>query len=393
MGLGQNFDHFSIEQVADPYHLWKALRDKEPIAKSELYGGFYVISRYEDVRRAAQDTAIFSSAEGAAIPSESMPNMVPIDIDPPDHHDYRNIINPAFTPDAVARHEPMIRAIAIDLIDRLSGRHEFDVVAELARDFPPLVTLGFLGFPSETHDLMTRAVNDLTHLRGNDQDDRMAEAGAQMLQTITSLIESRRDGEPHSSERDDLLSTVLHASFQGRPLTDWEVIQMMVNLLFGAVETTATSLAGSLLYLATNPDAQRRLRDQHPIPNAALEELIRWVSPIQCLGRTVRQDTEVGGCPLHKGDRVLLHWASANQDERVFTHPELVDLDRRPNRHVAFGFGPHHCVGSHLGRLMLGVGLEEFLSRIDPFTLGDHDDIEWSGGEARSLRRLPLRVP
>jgi cytochrome P450 len=389
MTLGADFDHCSVEQVTNPFPMWKALRDHEPVARSERHGGFYVLTRYTDVRLAAQDTETFSSAGvGTGIPPQPF-TLIPIDTDPPDQHDYRTIINPAFTAAAVAADEKRIRSVVVSLIEPLTRLDEFEVVSLLARPFPPMVTLSFLGFPDDVREAMTRAIDDLTHLRGLEQ-ERIAEASAAVLHAITVTLEARR-ADP-SSHRGDLLDTMLRADFQGRPLTDLELTQLLLTLLFGAIETTATALAGSLLYLATHRDVQQRLRGQRPIPHTAVEELIRWVSPLQALARTVTKDTEIGGCPLRQGDRVLLHWAAANQDERVFPDPAVVDLERRPNKHVAFGFGPHHCVGAHLGRLMLRVGLEEFLSRVGPFTVAEPSEIRWSGGEARSLARLRLQV-
>lgn len=386
MGIASDYDHFAVEYVEDPYAFWKSLRDEEPVARSDKYGGFHVISRYDDILEAAGDPERFSSTDGTGIPALPMVGMIPIDVDPPQQKKFRDILNPALTVTQAVKHEDRIRALAVGLIEPLTGLSEFDAAAAVAVPLSPKATLGFIGFPEEDWELMERATNDVTRLRGGDP-ERVLEAGGQMIQTAIKLVEARR-AEPL---RDDLISLMFSGEIDGRKLEDWECVQMIAVLLFGAVDTTASAIAGSLFYLAQHPEMQQELREMGTIPNLALEELVRWATPIQCLGRTVTRDTEIAGCPLHKGDRVLLHWGAGNRDESVFTNPDEVDLERKPNKHLGFGMGPHRCVGVHLGKLMLRVTLEEFLQRVGPFELADPDDVLWVGGEARGIRRLPLR--
>lgn len=390
MATAEDFDHWEGEHLTDPYPYYKRLRDEDPVGRCDNYGGFVVISRYDDVLRAADDTASFTSTDGPGIPAAPMVGMIPIDIDPPEQRLYRNIINPAFTARAVATHEPRIRELTVGLLDGVADRHEFDAAAELAFQLPQLVTLDFIGFPTHSHTAMVRAIDDLTHLRGA-QTERMSEASTEIVETVTEMIESRR-AEPVQKRRKDLLGHMLDGSFRGQPLSDLEIVQMVFVLLFGAVGTTASAIAGSLHYLATHPDAQDELRDRRPIPNIAIEEFVRWVSPVQGLGRTTTRDTQIRGCPLHQGERVFLLWGSANHDERIFDDPETVQLARRPNKHLGFGFGPHRCIGAHLAKLMLRVSLEETLARFSSFRLDDPSALEWAGGEGRTLRRLPLVV-
>lgn len=391
MGLAKDYDHFAAEYVDDPYAFWRQLREEEPVARSEKYGGFHVISRYEDIVEAAQDTERFSSTDGAGIPPLPMVGMIPIDTDPPDHREYRAIINPALTVNAARKHEDRIRALAVELVEPLVGRDEFEVSSAVATVMAPKATLGFVGFPEEDHELMIKATDDVTRLRGTET-PRVAEAGMEMFQTATKLVMTRRAQDQESADADDLLRLLIEGDFQGRKLADQEIVMNLMVLLFGAVDTTASAINGALYYLATHPEDQRQLRDGGEIPNLALEELIRWSSPLQGLGRTVTQDTEIGGCPMHKGDRVLLHWASGNRDASQFSDPENVDLERKPNKHLGFGMGPHRCVGVHFGKLMLRVTLEEFLARIPQFELADPSQLKWLGGEARGLRNLPLKL-
>jgi cytochrome P450 len=388
MGLAKDYDHFAAAFVDDPFALWAQLRAEEPVARSECYGGFYLVTRYADIDAAARDPETFTSTDGAGIPPLPMIGMIPIDVDPPAQHAYRTIMNPALTIGPVMEREPEIRALAAELIDPLVGRQEFDGAQDLAVHLPTRATLSFLGFPEEDHAAMIKATDEVTRLRGAENAEKIAASGGTMLMTCVKLVNARRAAPP----QDDLLQLLLDGEFEGRPLKDEEIVQYLAVLLFGAVDTTTSAIAGSLWYLATHPEDQAKLRELDEIPGPALDELLRWVSPLQGLGRTVTKDTELGGCPLSKGDRVLLMWASGNRDETIFPNPDEVDLARKPNRHLAFGMGPHRCAGVHLGKLMLRVTLEEFLRRIPPFELGDPAGLKWLGGEARGLRAVPLKL-
>jgi cytochrome P450 len=386
-GRACKYDHFAAEFVDDPFPIWKDLRDNEPIAYSENYGGYYLITRYEDIDEAARTPELFSSTGGAGVPPLPMIGMIPIDVDGEAQKEYRHLLDPALRIGPVMEREPQIRQIAIDLIEPLTHKTEFDAAQELAMHLPPQATLSFLGFPEESHKKMEQAAFDITRLRGQES-PRIMEAGVEVVQTAIELINARKESD---HEYDDIVGLLMKSEFEGRPLKDEEIVQFLAVLLLGAVDTTTSAIAGSIYWLAMHPEAQKELREGGEIPSNVLEELLRWVTPLQGLGRTVTKDTEFGGCPLHKDDRVLLMWGSGNRDESVFENPDEVDFDRKPNRHLSFGMGPHRCAGVHLGKLMLRVTLEEFLKRVGDFELGDPDQLQWLGGEARGLRCVPIR--
>lgn len=386
MGIASEYDHFALEYVEDPYAFWKRLREEDPVGRSDKYGGFHVITRYQDILEVAGDPERFTSTDGTGIPALPMVGMIPIDVDPPAQKKYRDIINPALTVNQAAKHEDRIREIAVGLIEPLVAKDVFDAAQELAVPLAPASTLSFIGFPEEDHELVAKAADDITRLRG-EETPRIAEAGVEVVQAAMRLIEARRQEPP----RDDLISLMFAGEFDGRKLEDWEIVQCCAVLLLGGVDTTANAIAGTLFYLATHPETQAEVRAMDPIPNLALEEFLRWVTPIQGLGRTATRDTEVGGCPISKGDRVLMQWAAGNRDETAFENPDVCQLDRKPNKHLAFGMGPHRCVGVHLGKLMLRVTLEEFLKRIPEFELADPAAVQWVGGESRGIRALPLK--
>ena len=410
MGLAEHYDHFAQEYVVDPFPLWKRMRDEEPIARSEVHGGYYIVSRYDLIREAASDGNLFSSAQSTGIPPLPIVGMIPIDIDPPEQREYRRILNPAFNVDFVESREPQVRELAVKLIDPLVGLPEFEVSETLATQMPPRTTLDFIGVPEEDQPVVIKAVDDITRLRGSDPQE-VVEAGMALMGAVGKLIEARKANpgndlvdmimkgryvEPGRSAGADRLASSPGGelggsdSAEGRELEDHEVIRMIAIILFGAIDTTSLALNGTLYYLATHPEAQAQLRE-HGVSKTAVEEMVRWNCPVQGLGRTVTRDTELGGCPLKQGDKVMLMWASGNRQDDVFADPDEMDFDRRPNPHLGFGHGPHKCVGLNFGKLMMRVTMEEFLSRIGPFELADPDSLVFVGGETRGIKRLVLK--
>jgi cytochrome P450 len=383
-GLAAHYDHFAPEYVENPFALWRCLREEEPVARSEVYGGFYVVTRYEDIRSVAADPERFSSAQGAGLPEEPLAGLIPLNTDPPSHRRYRQIVNSPLRAAAVEKREDEIRQIAIELIEPLVGREEFEVSQELSMQLPPRATLGFIGFPREEWDEISDAVENIIRLRGSGGEvDRYRMV---LVAAIQRLLQTRKAEGP----QDRVIDLVMAGKFDDRPLSDEEIMSVIANVVFGAVDTTSLAITGVLHYLATHRDHQDRLREEG-VSDTAAEELVRWTSPVQGLARTVTRDTELAGCPLKKGDKVLMMWASGNRDETAIPDPDTVDFGRDPNPHLGFGHGPHKCAGRHLGKLMLRVGVEEFLRRIGPYELADPEGIVWVGGESSGIRRLPLR--
>jgi cytochrome P450 len=386
MGLADTYDHFSQDYLVDPFPLWEEMREREPIARSENHGGYYIVSRYEDIREAAADAARFSSTQSTGIPPLPIVGMIPIDIDPPDQREYRKILNPALGVDPVSQREEVIREIVVELIEPLAGQAEFDVGPTLAAKVPPRGTLDYIGFPREDWDAVITSVDEITRLRGSDPEE-VVQAGVVLMGACMKLLESRKGAPP----KGDMMDLLLAGEYYGRKLEDQEIVRMLAILLFGAVDTTSLAITGSIHYLATHPEAQQQLRE-HGVTKTAIEELVRYTTPVQGLGRTVTEDTELHGCPLRKGDKVMLMWASGNREGSVFENPDTLDFERRPNPHLGFGHGPHKCVGLNLGKLMLRVTLEEFLARIGQFELAAPDRVVWVGGETRGIKNLPISV-
>ena len=380
MSLARDYDHFCPELLADPYDFWAALRDGEPVARSDQHGGFWVVSRYADIMAAACDPATFSSRDGTGTPPIPT-KLLPIDTDPPLHQKYRKIINPAFTPQAVRAHEGEWRTLAKELIAGFPSEGDLELCSTFAIPFPQQVALRMIGFPDDDRPDLAGWIDDITRLRGID-DEKVGEAAIGVMTRVVERLEERRE-EPR---REDLISVLLDGQIDGRPLDDDEQLFSTMLLLLGGLDTTTSAIAMAIAHLADHPDDRARLLADPDLLDTAVEEFVRVATPVQGLGRTVTSDTTLGGCPLREGDRVFLLWAAGNRDPRAFDRPEEVVLDRHPNHHLGFGAGPHRCVGSHAGKLMVKIALQELLPWLGDYRIGG--PLGWVGGETRGLRNV-----
>jgi cytochrome P450 len=383
-GIAKTYDHFDITLAPDPYPVFSALRAREPVAWSECHGGFWVVSRYQDLCEAGRDWARFSNAtHGASVPELPFPKLAPLEADPPLHREYRRLMNDLFSLSSVQRREHEIREIAQDLMRPLDALQRFDYSQMFAIPFSQNVALGVLGFRDSDREDLAAWIGEIAVEVGTDF-ERVFEPGLKVLGRIAERMEEKR-GDPGS---DTLIGVLLGGEIDGRPVTDEEVLLTTFMVLFGALDTTISAISGAAWYLAEHPEARVRLLAEPQLFDLAVDEFVRWTSPVQGMGRTVVEDTTLGGCPVRGGDRMLLLWASGNRDEEEFPSPDDVILDRHPNRHVGFGAGPHRCVGSHLARLMIRIAIQELLALGD-FRLAAVEPA-WITGLTRGIRSLYL---
>ena len=245
-----------------------------------------------------------------------------------------------------------------------------------------------IGFPDEDRPELGQWIDDITRLRGID-DERVGNAAISVMTRVMERLEARKEA---ADPGDDLVGVLLQAETDGRPLGEDELLFFTMLLLLGGLDTTSSAIAMAFYHLATHPEDRERLVAHPELLDSAVEEFVRVATPVQGLGRTVTTDTTLGGCPLSAGDRVFLLWASGNRDPEAFDRPDEVVLDRHPNHHLGFGAGPHRCVGSHAGKLMMKIALEELLPVLGDFEVADSGRLVWVGGETRGLRGLPLRA-
>jgi cytochrome P450 len=354
-----------------PHEAFAWLRENDPIHWHEEHDGpgFWAVTRYEDVKLVGRDPATFSSSQGILIPGGSGvidqgrggPRMM-ITMDPPDHRSYRRMVIPDFIPKAVHEMGPRVAALAAQIIDGVIERGECDLVTEVAGLMPSYVIAEMLGLPLADGV----ALYDLTETIHSSPESMAPGAGAaaamQMLQYAHGVWQERR-----ANPRDDLSTKLAHATVDGDPLSEIDFGMFFLLLVDAGGDTTRNLVATGTLALLEHADQLDRLRvDLDGRLNTAIEELLRWVSPVVYMRRTATRPVQLRDKEIAAGDKVVMYYGSANRDPGAFTSPDVLDLDRWPNEHVAFGGGgPHFCLGVHLGRAEIAAMLRELLTRLE----------------------------
>jgi cytochrome P450 len=376
-----DFDHTIPVTSGPPWERYTDLRERDDVPYSEAHGGFLVVSRYEDVCAVSRDPSLFlSGAPQNTIPSLPSDPLPPLHSDPPDHRVYRDIVNPFFSPSRIREYEPWIREYVIGYVDRLLASEGWDVPLDLGQPLTRDVTFRIMGIVDPP--LNIRQAADLLVYGGS------PEASEALMGYLGDEL-SRRRTEPG----DDLISGLSIARFGDRPLEDNEIVRLCLILLLAGLETTATTIAGSVWYLLEHREVAVALSQANDAQwRLAIEEFIRFAGPVQALARTAGQSTDIRGHRVDRDERILMLLASANRDETEFDRPDEFVIDRHPNRHVSFGMGPHRCVGSHLSKVELQLVLERLVGRLDDWELAPGSGAEWVTSQAHcGIRSLPVR--
>ncbi|HTT86673.1 MAG TPA: cytochrome P450 [Acidimicrobiales bacterium] len=344
--------------------------------------------------RAALDTAlrnaaVYSSGKEAAPLGNERP-LIPLQIDPPEHRKYRKLLDPLFSPRQMARLEPQIAAQVNELIDTFIERGSCDFTNEFAIPLPSTIFLRLFGLPlSELPQLLE--FNERTQRPDGPPAQHLAirQANARDVYRYFETVIAERRTQPLG---DDLLSKLLVAEVEGVPLTDEELVDISFLMILAGLDTITDTLTCSFKFLAEHPAHRQQIVDHPSLIPSAVEELLRWETPVMSIIRVARDDSEIEGCPVHRGDILLACLGSANTDDAEFERAGEVVFDRNPNRHVAFGGGVHRCLGSHLARQELRVALREWHRRIPRYDLPPDFAPRYSDG-LRSVRNLTLLFP
>ena len=355
--------------VGDPLAHYRWMRENAPVYRDEV-GGVWGVTLHEDVMHVSKTPKLFCSGKSSR-PEEGtwIPSM--INLDDPDHKRRRNLVNRGFTPRRVEDHEPHIRRYVGELIDAVADAGRCDFVRDIAAPLPMAVIGDMLGVAPENRGTLLQWSEDMllgTNVKASEE-VRMAavKAGGEYAKYAMGAIQERC-----AKSHDDLMGVLVEAEIDGQGLSDEELIQESLLILVGGDETTRHVITGGMKALIEHPEQREKLRrDPSKIPTA-VEEMLRWVTPIVNMNRTATRDVELRGQKIREGDKVLMLYQSANRDERVFDEPERFDVGRTPNDHVAFGgYGTHFCLGASLARLELRVIFEELLRRIPEMELED----------------------
>ena len=379
----------TVAGLAEPQPMYKMLRESTPVFRPGPEGPV-VLSRLADIEMALKRTDVFSSNMDAVALGNVRP-LIPLQIDPPEHAKYRRILDPLFTPRQMAAREPAVSALVNQMIDGFADRGECDFHDEFAVPLPCTVFLQLLGLPLEDLDKFLAWKDDVIRPEGAGGFKEHREAAAPAAHQIYEYFERAID-DHIATPRDDVLSALIAANIAGEPLSREELLDICFLFLIAGLDTVTDSLDCFFVYLARHPEQRRLLVQQPDIVPSAIEELLRWETPVPGVVRIALQDFEVGGCPISKGERVSPLLGAANTDPDEFADPDVVDFARSPNRHRAFGGGPHRCLGSHLARLELRVALREFHRRIPDYEIPAGAELKYTTA-LRSVESLPLRFP
>jgi cytochrome P450 len=359
-----DFDHTDPVAAQDIYRLLASSREQCPVLRSSRHGGFWAFSRFGDVTSAANDHVHYTTREGVTIPPLGLPTgSVPLTTDPPEHKFYRRALQPFFTPAAVAGLEGAIREVVIERIESFAADGRADLVAQLAGPVPCIVIALILGLDRGNWSSFMEWVDGMeaaSHV--GDAAARQLYAG-KLYEFLVTEVEQRK-GEP----RDDLLTAIATMTLDGAEVSDAVRYGMAQLILVAGHDTTVAGIGSLLRHLMEHPDLRARARADEAVLGRAIEESLRFESPVFGLARTVTCPVTVQERELEPGDKVLLMYGSANHDPLRYPDPDVFDADRadRPP-HIAFGFGRHRCIGEHLARLEMRVVAEELLRRVPDY--------------------------
>jgi cytochrome P450 len=374
-----DFDHHDPDFHRDRHERWAELR-RCPVAHNPNYGGFWVVSGYEEVATVARDADTFSSRHRpptddgtpdgdldyigiAGIPRGGIPTAGIAEVEGTAHRALRRVLNPFLVPGAIEALRPRMAATAAWFLDQHVEQGAIDLVLDYANPIPAIFTMELVGLPADNWQHYAELFHGMiAYGRGPELRQAMANVPA-MLAGLQEEAAARR-AEP----RDDLLTALVQLELEdGRPLTDDELVAVLWNLIGGGLDTTTSLTSLSLHHLDAHPELRRGLRERPELLPAATEEFLRFFSVNETLTRTVTQDVELAGRQLARGDRLMLSWLAANRDPKAFERPDEVVLDREVNPHLAFGVGPHRCIGLHMARTLFQVMVAEVLARIPDY--------------------------
>ena len=395
-----DFDHHSDEFNLNELAINAELRQQCPVAWNENYGGFWFLTSYGAVSQTARDGDTFAhkyepdAADGVdyqgemGVPRpEGQPALGIGEVDGPYHQALRHALAPFFSPGAVQKMRPFMEQSAHWFLDQRIVDGQMDLVLDYASPVPAILTMKLMGLPYENWHIYANLFHSVMAVPQDSPEyaKAIAEVPA-MMEGVLEFAATRR-----ADARDDLTSFLIQFEFDGKRLDDAQLLNILWNLIAGGVDTTTSQTALTLLHLGTHPELRRQLIEHPELHRTATDEFLRYFSVNQQLSRTVTRDVVLGGQHLRRNDRVIISWLAANHDEQEFERPDQIVLDRAPNRHVAFGLGPHRCIGSHLARLMSEVMVRAVLDRIPDYQVNLGGVHEYLGNPSMTgLGELPV---
>lgn len=395
-----DFDHKSLDWLARRHAHNAELRAKSPVVWNPHYDGYWFVSGYEEVAAVSRDNVTFTSdydEEGAGglrcigimgVPrTEGLPKVGIAESEGTRHTTLRRLLNPFMLPGAVARYRPFVTQAAAWLLDQKIAEGRMDMVLDFTNPVPAMLTMKLLGLPTTSWEHYAEVFHATAAYADTSPEFQHAVARVpDMVSELTEIIEGRR-----RSPGDDIISKLVAADVDGRPLSNDDVVSIVWNLIGGGLDTTTSMTSLALHHLAGHRETRQLLVDRPELLPTACEEFLRWTSVNETLTRTCTKDTELGGQQLARGDFVMVSWLGANFDPGVFARPDEVVVDREPNPHLAFGVGPHRCIGLHVARELALVMLREVLTRIPDYQVDEEATQFYQGNpELYGVVRMPV---
>jgi cytochrome P450 len=383
-----------------PHAEWAELRAKAPVCRMEIdgYEPFVAVTKHADILQVSRSPEQFSNQDYMVIKRSTEEGAVGtrtlVGMDPPEHREYRGVASGRFGPRAIDAFDTRIREIALEIVGQLGepgaeGRCDF--VEQVAAWLPLRVISEMMGIPETDQARILEMTNQLLGAADAEYQVGGSELESQVLgmqNFMTYMLDLATDRK--TCPRDDLATELAHGCVYGGPMPDFELLSYYLIMATAGHDTTRNAFSGGLLALAEHPDQLARLKCDRSLLPTAVDEMLRWTSPVVHFARTTVKDTELRGVPLHAGDRLALWYPSANHDEDEFEAPFEFQIDRQPNRHVAFGFGEHYCLGLALARLELRVALDVWLDHVDDFEVDG--PVQYSAANfVGGVKHLPIR--
>ena len=361
---GVSYDLTSPKVRADPYDLYEWIRVKDPVHRMRLINA-WAMTGYEDAQEVLSDHKRFSSGDNKL---QYAPYRTMLDLDPPDHTRLRSLVSKAFTPRSVLELGPRVQEIVDELLDSVAGKERFDLIRDFAFPLPVIVIAEMLGIPAEDRDRFDVWSNDLAlavePLLSVEEVERVERASDEIVAYFEGIIERRRE-----RPEDDLLSALLAAEEEGERLSHDELLGTLMLLLVAGNETTRSLIGNGMLALLKHPDQLQRLREDPQLLETAIDELLRYDSPVQLIVRVALEEMEFRGRRFDAGQRIMVLVGAANRDPTVFVNPGALDIGRKDKSHISFGRGIHYCLGSPLALLEARVAFANLLERFSSIEL------------------------
>ena len=377
----------SPEALRSPQPLMAMMRNAAPVVSLERHGqDVTLVAKHDDVLTVLRNPDVFSSGSDAVQIGQIRP-LIPLQIDPPEHAKYRKLIDPLFAPKRIALLEKPVRLLVRQLIDAVVDKGSTNFHSTIAEPLPSTVFLELLGLPVSRVDEFIVLKDGIIRPEGDTPEELLAAVnatGAKIYAVLEEVVDARIQ-----NRGDDFISGFLDSEVDGDTLTREDVIDICYLFFLAGLDTVTASLDCLVAFLAQHPDHRQQLIDDPSLLPSAIEEMLRWETPVTGVARIAREDTELSGCPIAKGTPIAPLLLSANTDERFWDDADTIDFNREINKHLTFGGGVHRCMGSHLARMELRVALEEWHARVPNYRVADGVELEYSAS-LRQVENLEL---